>query len=171
MNPGHDLLDLGAGSGLLLNHISHGFRKVTAVELYPEFSRFITGAAHIAVVNCDILSFDSDDRFDVVTLFGVMNFFGRDEAAAIYRKAFRFLRPGGHLVVKNQMGVDDDVVVDRFSEELQQQYYSEYRSAGHEGRLMGEAGFELVREDDIYPAEFNRWPDTRFTAIVARKPQ
>lgn len=171
LNPGHDLLDLGAGSGLLLNHISGGFRRVVAVELYPEFSRYITPGEHITIVNADILSFDTGERFDTVILFGVMNFFSREEALSIYRKVFRFTRPGGHMIVKNQMGMSGDVIVDRFSEELQQDYYSEYRSVASETSLMREAGFEVLRVDDIYPDEFNRWPNTRFKAILSQKPQ
>jgi cyclopropane fatty-acyl-phospholipid synthase-like methyltransferase len=170
LNKDHALLDLGAGSGLLLNHIAHGFRKVVAVELYEKFSQFIKPAPHITVINQDILGFDTAETFDTIILFGVMNFFSNTEAESIYRKLWRFAKPGGSIVVKNQMGVGEDVLVDRFSEELQQSYYSEYRCPESESRLMQAAGFDVRRVDDIYPDEFNRWPNTRFKVIVAGKP-
>jgi cyclopropane fatty-acyl-phospholipid synthase-like methyltransferase len=170
INPEHSLLDLGAGSGLLLNHIKDGFQKVAAVELYPEFSKFITPSENTTIVNADLLTFDTDDQFEIVILFGVMNFFSADEAASLYQKFYRFTRPGGKLIVKNQMGVSENVYVDHFSEELGKHYFSEYRSSASESSLMTSAGFIVSRVDDVYPDEFNRWPNTRFTAIVCHKP-
>ena len=169
INQKHDLLDLGAGSGLLLNHIKDGFRKVVAVELYPEFSKFINVSDNTVVINEDLLSFQTKEQFNVVILFGVMNFFNTEEAMTLYEKFYRFTLAGGVLVIKNQMGVDEDVSVDHFSEELGKHYFSEYRSVESECALIERAGFKVSKVDDIYPDEFNRWPNTRFTAVVSHK--
>jgi cyclopropane fatty-acyl-phospholipid synthase-like methyltransferase len=171
LNAEASLLDLGAGSGLLLNNISGGFGRVVAVELYPAFSKFIEQHPNVAVINADLLQFETDEQFDHVIAFGVMNFFDRAEAERVYNKIYRFTAPGGRMVVKHQMGVNGDVLVDRFSEELGQNYYSEYRSIENEKALILGQGFENIHVTDIYPDEFNRWSNTRFIAITATKPQ
>lgn len=171
INPDHALLDLGAGSGLLLNHIKDGFREVVAVELYENFSQFIESSKNTTIINEDLLSFETKKEFDLVILFGVMNFFNAQEAQALYSKFFGFLKPGGKLIVKNQMGIKDDIKVDHFSKELGQNYYSEYRQTDKEAAMMRQAEFEVLRIDDIYPEKFNRWPNTRFIAIVGEKPE
>lgn len=165
----NSLLDMGAGTGLLLNQISGYFQAVTAVELYPEFSKFIKPKPHLRVVNQNILDFETAETFDLVIAFGVMNFFSTTEAEALYKQFFKFTTQGGTLIIKNQMGVAKDVIVDRHSEELGHHYYSEYRSASHEAKLISAAGFNVSDVHDIYPDEFNRWPDTRFQCIVASK--
>ena len=163
------LLDMGAGTGLLLNQISECFQAVTAVELYPEFSKFITPKPHLHVVNQDILDFETTKIFDIVIAFGVMNFFSTTEAEKLYKQFFKFTTQGGTLIIKNQMGVVEDVIVDKHSEELGHHYYSEYRTASHESKLISAAGFSINDVHDIYPDQFNRWPNTRFKCIVASK--
>jgi cyclopropane fatty-acyl-phospholipid synthase-like methyltransferase len=168
-DPRKSLLDMGAGTGLLLNRISDEFQTVTAVELYPEFSKFITPKPHLQVVNQNILDFESTETFDIVIAFGVMNFFSKAEAKKLYKQFFKFMAQGGTLIIKNQMGVAEDVIVDQHSEELGQHYYSEYRTVSHESKLISAAGFSVKDVHDIYPGEFNRWPNTRFQCIVASK--
>jgi cyclopropane fatty-acyl-phospholipid synthase-like methyltransferase len=170
-NAQRTLLDLGAGSGLLFNKLSPGFKHAIAVELYPQFSRFIDDRPNVTVINADVLEFETEKHFDLVIAFGVMNFFDREEAAKIYSKMFRFAAPGGRMIVKHQMGLTEDVIVDTFSEELRQNYYSEYRSLENEMALVSSAGFDDLRTTDIYPDAFNRWGNTRFMAITALKPE
>jgi len=163
------ILELGAGSGLLLNGIMDDCAKVTAVEMYPEFSRFIRNADHVTVVNCDILSYTAEETFDVILLFGVMNFFDSEEAIRIYGMCAAALNNNGMLLVKNQMGIHGDVVVDGLSQELGQHYFSHYRTPDHEAELIRQSGLDIFKIDDLYPDEFNRWPNTRFKVIVAEK--
>lgn len=164
-----DLMDAGAGTGLLLNNVSALFKSVLAVEMYPAFSDFITPRDHLTIINQDIRAFQTDKSFDLLIAFGLMNFFNIDEAAAIYRNFFTCLRPGGRLIIKNQMGRHETVIVDGVSAELGQSYYSEYRTADAESQLMTQAGFTIETIDAIYPDAFNRWPNTWFRAVVARK--
>jgi len=163
------LLDLGSGTGLLINHLVDDFKAVTAIEKYPEFSEFIRKSPNIEVINMDLLEFKVDCCFDYVSLFGVMNYFNKEEAIIIYEKALYFLKEEGKLIVKNQMGIDDDVVVDGFSEELQTNYYSEYRHIDKEVALLKSVGFGKVDILDIYPKEYNRWNNTHFYALICKK--
>ncbi len=163
------LLDLGAGTGLLISHLAKNYKKIVAIEKYSEFSKFISKSPNIEVINVDLLEFKADCCFDYVSLFGVMNYFNKEEAISIYEKALYSLKEEGKLIVKNQMGIDDDVVVDGFSEELQTNYYSEYRHIDKEIELLKSIGFRNIEVVDIYPKEYNRWDNTHFYALVCEK--
>lgn len=162
------LLDLGSGTGLLINSLVDKFGCITAVEKYPQFSRFITRAPHLEIIDADLNELESSGQFDLITVFGVMNFFNNSEALRLYRKAAQWLKSDGVLIVKHQMGVQEDVLVDGYSEELGTHYYSEYRWVRHEMQLLSEAGFCVEEPFDIYPPAFNRWKNTHFYALVCR---
>lgn len=162
------ILELGAGTGLLLNEIMDGYARVVAVEMYPEFSRFIRRDDHVSVYNVDILDFQTSECFDVVIMFGVANFFSEDEVSRVYKRSLSWLKTGGRLIIKHQMGRHEDVQVSGFSEELQAEYYSEYRTLERECALLSSAGYQIERTGPVYPSEFNRWPNTYFMFIVAQ---
>ena len=165
------LLDLGAGTGLILNGLVDAFDTVTAVEKFPEFSRFIEPRRHLDVVNADLLAFEPVRTYSTVTIFACLNYFNFFEASAIYRKAWAALAPGGTLIVKHQMGVKDTVLVNRISEELGQYYFSQYRSLADELTMLALTGFEDLRSFDIYPADHNLHTNTHYYAITATKPR
>lgn len=160
------LLDLGSGTGLLINPLVNEFGRITAVEKYPQFSRFISPVPHLELIEADLNEFETSGKFDLITIFGVMNFFNRTEALRIYKKAMRWLKSDGVLILKHQMGIQEDILVDGYSEELGTHYYSEYRWVRHEMDLLAEAGFCVEEPIDIYPPEFNRWTNTHFYALV-----
>ena len=163
------LLDLGSGTGLLVNHLTSHFKEIVAVEKYSEFSKFITNTPNIKVVNSDIIEFETDRCFDLISLFGVMNYFNKEEAICIYKQTISSLEDKGKLIVKNQMGIDNDIVIDGFSEELQTDYYSEYRHVDKEIALLKSIGFRNIELVDIYPEVYNRWDNTHFYALVCEK--
>jgi len=163
------VLDLGAGTGLLVNHLIGKFKHIHAVEKYESFSKFIARDPSVTVTDEDVLAFETAGKYDIVTAFGLLNFFSEEEAKRLFRKVHDFSAPNGMAIIKHQMGVNDTVVVNGFSEELQQPYYSEYRHVTREKDLLLWAGFTHVEVVDIYPAEYNRWPNTHFYALVCTK--
>ena len=168
-NPNKTLLDLGAGTGLLVNNLEKDFKKIVAVEKYADFSKFIHQSEVISVINMDLLELKIDEAFDYVSLFGIMNFFNHAETKHIYEKVGKILKNDGTLIVKNQMGVAEDIIVDDYSEELNTYYYSMYRQVDEEINLLNEIGFSNIEKIDIYPPEFNRWSNTHFYALICRK--
>ena len=158
-------LDLGSGTGLSLNPLLEFFGDVVAVEKYPEFSRFIQARENLTLITSDLLTLQLKTNFDLVTVFGVMNFFSDAEAVSLYRKIAGWVKPHGKLLVKHQMGIDGDVEVDAYSDELGSNYFSHYRGLKKEQRMLEEAGFSVTNVFDIYPKEFNRWDSTHFYAI------
>ena len=162
------LLDLGSGTGLLINHLVDDFKKIVAVEKYPEFSKFISNTPKITVINEDLLKLDlpKDEKFDIISLFGVMNFFDSEEATTLYSKIKKYLKDNGLLIVKNQFGIEEDVIVEGYSEELKTDYYSEYRHVEKENDILKSVGFSKINVVDIYPPEYNRWDNTHFYALI-----
>ena len=163
------LLDLASGTGLILNKIYDKVRSIVAVERFEEFSRFIKKSDNIIIVNEDIKVYEPSAVFDLVTMFGVVSYFDYNEIAEIYGKYFKCLKSHGKLIVKNQFGVKEDVLASGYSEELKENYASQYRYIGNEVDLLTKTGYKNVEIIDIYPPECNRWDNTHFYAIVAEK--
>ncbi|KIP31853.1 methyltransferase [Francisella tularensis subsp. holarctica FSC022] len=164
-----NLLDLGSGTGLLINSIHNCFKKIVAVEKYKEFSDFIIRKPNIDIINEDITNFKTHEKFDIITIFGVMNFFNAQEAKYVYKKVLSMMHTNGVLIIKNQFGLNDNVVIDGYSEELKSNYYSEYRYIDGEINLLQKIGFNSIEKIDIYPKEYNRWSNTHFYALVCKR--
>jgi hypothetical protein len=80
----------------------------------------------------------------------------------------KHLKNNGHLIVKHQSGVNEDVEVVKFSEELQSNYFALYRHKDKDESLLTEQGFK-VQVIDIYPDNMNPWKNTHHYAYVAKK--
>jgi SAM-dependent methyltransferase len=163
------MLDLGSGSGLIINKLYAKIGSVVCVEPLEGFTRFIEKSENITIFNQTIMDFNSTDIFDLITIFGTMPYFNEQEAVEIYTKYYPCLKKGGKLIIKNQFGVNEDVTIDGYSEELQTIYYSHYRHIEKEQKILEVIGYKNIEVFDIYPPECNRWDNTHFYAIVAEK--
>lgn len=163
------VLDLGSGTGLIVNNLAESVKSVDCLEAFPEFSKFIKPLNNISIINKNVFDFETEKKFDVVTMFGFMQYFDAAEASVIYRKTFNWLSEGGVVIVKNQFGVEDDVLISGWSEALKKNYYSSYRFLEHEKQILHDAGFVNVDAVDIYPKEANKYDNTHFYALVAHK--
>jgi hypothetical protein len=160
---------LGAGTGLLINSLVGSFREITAVEKYEKFSDFISNSEQVVIINEDVLTFLPSKMYNLITAFGLMNFFSYKEAEAIYQMVFNGCKKSGKFIVKHQMGIREDVFIKGYSNELGCDYYSNYRWLENEKNLLRDIGFKISEVVDIYPPEFNRWDNTHFYAIVCTK--
>ena len=166
-NEGSEILDLASGTGLSINKYYENVGHIDAVEMFPEFSKFIVNAPNVDVFNESITDFTIDKMYDIVSMFGIVQYFNESEIRDLYVKYREYLKPGGKLIVKNQFGVNGDVTVSGVSEELNMPYYSEYRHLDKEIDILRSVGFTAIRAVDIYPPEANRWDNTHFYAIVS----
>lgn len=168
-NKNTKILDLGSGSGLVINKINDKVKHILAVEPFIEFTKFINTNTNITIINKDILNFKTNKLFDLVTMFAVVQYFNQDEIVKIYTKYKNNLKTNGKLIIKGQFGVEDDVVVSGYSDELKTNYYSQYRHLNKEIDILKKIGYENIEVIDIYPPECNRWKNTHFYAIIAEK--
>lgn len=168
-NNSSSVLDLGSGTGLIVNKLFPYVKSIIAVEPFIQFTQYIAKKNNITVINSNIAEFSTDMKFDIILFFALMHYVDEIEAASIYRKYINYLSKNGKMIVKNQFGLHKDVTIDGFSEELQENYFAQYRFIDKEVRLLHEAGFGKIEIVDIYPKECNRWDDTHFYALVAEK--
>ncbi len=169
LKPTTILLDIGSGTGLIVNKIQTLVSSITVVEPFKEFSQYIDQKPHIAIVNRSAFEFETATHYDVLTLFGVMHYLNAAEALELYKKCYSWTKPGGTIIVKNQFGVKEDVVVAGYSDNLKTNYYAHYRHIQGEINTLKEIGFKNIQHFDIYPPECNKWDNTHFYAIVANR--
>jgi cyclopropane fatty-acyl-phospholipid synthase-like methyltransferase len=168
-NSNSQILDLASGTGLTINKYFDKVGHIDAVELYEGFSQFILKTPKITVHNLDILEFQPCKQYDIITMFGILHYFNENETKQIYSRYRNYLKPEGFLIVKQQFGVDKDVEISGFSEELQRNYFSQYRQIDKEVELLKKVGYKNIEVVDIYLPEWNRFENTHFYAIVAEK--
>lgn len=165
------ILDMGSGTGLIVNKIYNKVGNITAVEPLKGFSKHIVKSNNVVVVNQNIFDFkpNIEIKYDLITMFGLMHYFNELEAIEIYKKYFYYLKNNGKMIIKNQFGVNDDVIVDGYSEEQNTNYFAHYRYLDKEVNILSKTGFYNVEAINIYPPECNRWNNTHYYAIVAEK--
>ena len=163
------VLDLGSGSGLVVNKLVKLVGHITAVEKFQSFSQFIDQSDKLELINADLICFRLYKEFDLILATGVMQCIEGKYIADIYKNVFSMTRPGGHFIAHIHCGLEEDVIVDRFSEELNAQYYAEYRQYEKEKQLLLQAGFQSVEVHDVFPDWLNKWPNTRHFLFVCQK--
>jgi cyclopropane fatty-acyl-phospholipid synthase-like methyltransferase len=164
-----NILDVGSGSGLIVNKLVNYVGHITAVEKFEGFSKFIVEHPNMLVINSDLLHFNMRKQFDAVLSFGVSQCFNTEDAAGIYERLFQMTKTGGKMIVRTHCGLHADKVINGFSEELGTEYFAEYRLVANEIRLMEQAGFRFVSQHDIFPDTLNVWPDTRHFIFICEK--
>lgn len=86
------------------------------MEFFEEFTQFIAKKDNINIINKNILDFDTDKKYDVVSLFGIIQYFSTEESIKIYKNCYKYLKPNGKIIIKNQFGVSEDVTVFGYSD-------------------------------------------------------
>lgn len=162
------LLDIASGTGLLINKIYPYVKRIVAVELFRAFTQFIVQAPNITLIHHDITTFVTKEQFDIITFFGIMHYFNKEEAYSIYQRYYHNVKRGGIIVIKQQFGVNENVYVETKFGENKSTYYSEYRTVETEIDLLYDIGYTEIEIIDIYPQHYNKWQNTHFYALTAR---
>ena len=168
-NNNSQILDLGSGTGLIVNKIYDKIKSIDCVDAYSEFTKFIINAPNIRIYNELLKDFKPDKLYDLITTFGTMHYFNEEEARNLYKYYFQFLKKSGKIIIKNQFGLYEDITVESYSKEQQRYYYAQYRHIDKETHILKQIGYKIIDVVDIYPPEGNRWSNTHFYAIVASK--
>jgi len=161
LSPSLRVLDLGAGDGRLTSRVAELVAHVKAVDYTPAILRL--SRPNVATEVRDIRFYEDHERYDLVLLFGVMNFI--EDAESLYRRCRGLVRPGGRLAIKHQCGRRATVRVSAAIDGVP--YQSQYRFLGEEVALLLEAGFSGVESSLPYPPELNPWEDTVYACFVA----
>lgn len=167
--PGDRVLDLGCGTCAMANEIvESGDVYVHAVDVVPAFLNFARTSPNLTVEIADLLQYKTDTRYDVIMLMGVINSFPlAEERESLYDNCSKMLKATGTFFIKSQFGRSEDVIVNKYSEDLRADYMAIYPFIEHELSLL-EKYFAIDRVVDPYPAELNPHHTTHFHYIYAR---
>lgn len=167
LNQNDDLLDIGAGSGLVTNELINSVKTIIAVETFEGLTQFIH--KDILVINAELPTFKIRKEFDKIICTGVTHFFTKFDVEKIYENMFKMLKPGGKLVLRSHCGLKETVVINGYSEELSSEYFTEYRKLEEEVELIKSKGFTRVDVIDEVADELNVWENTRHYYFVCYK--
>jgi ubiquinone/menaquinone biosynthesis C-methylase UbiE len=96
---GRDALEIGCGTGLILERTAARARRATGVDLSAGMARFTTRQKGLTVAQASATDLPfADDSFDVVYSFKVLPHV--PDLAAAVREVRRVLRPGGRAFVE-----------------------------------------------------------------------
>ena len=162
------LLDLGSGTGLILQKIVNFVSEIDALEPVASLSSHIITHPNIKIISDNIFDYSPIKKYDLITMFGFMHYFESSEAANVYELCASWLKEDGTLIVKNQFGIGSEVIINGYSSSLGSDYFAHYRTIEAEKILLEDSGFQVLSVDDIYPKEFNKWSNTHYYAISAK---
>ncbi len=167
--PGARVLDLGCGTCVIANLlVSELDCSVHAVDYVPDFLGNALDHPRLSTEVGDARTYSTPERFDLILSLGVITYLETAaERTGMYERCASMLAPGASLLLKAQFGVEEEVVVETYSEDLGAHYRAVYPQLDEELARMGE-WFE-VEVHDPYPPELSPWDNTHFHHLVARR--
>jgi ubiquinone/menaquinone biosynthesis C-methylase UbiE/DNA-binding transcriptional ArsR family regulator len=162
------LVDLGTGTGRMMEIFAHQARKLIGIDLSREMLSFARAnmdrlkATHAQVRQASLYSLPLQDKSaDIILLHQVLHFL--DEPAAAVREAARILKPHGKLLVIDFAPHDRD--------ELREQ--NAHRRLGLHGdqltKWLTQSGLESVHEELLLPPEQLGARGLTVTIVLASK--
>ncbi|GAB2534816.1 methyltransferase domain-containing protein [Spirosoma aerophilum] len=191
LRPGMSVLDVGCGSGAITRSIAH-ITGSTGWVLGIDPSESLINQANqqagdtpgIAFQQGDVYSFDTAERFDLVTCARTLQWLAKPEAAIQNMK--RFVKPGGHLAILDfnhekiswtpEPPISMRTFYDAFLQWRQDAGFDN-AIADHLEAMMHTVGFETVQVENQFELTHRNDPDfataSRLWAEVAelRGPQ
>ncbi|WP_077619682.1 class I SAM-dependent methyltransferase [Bacillus sinesaloumensis] len=162
------VLDLGCGPGRITNLLEPKVFYIKAVDKQKAFLEYCTNSPKVETVESELTEFNDDSKYNVILLFGIMNYFDDEDVKKIYKNCFSMLKNNGVIIVKHASGINKDVIVDKYSEQIGDWYHAIYRHVVRDDKLLRQSGFE-PNIIDIYPERLNPWENTHYYAFVAKK--
>ena len=101
-------LEIGAGCGAITRYLAEAGAEVLALEGSPRRARIAKsrteGLSNVTLLTDNFDHFETDLRFDVITLIGVLEYAGRfvqgaNPTVAMLEKVRRLLKPNGRLII------------------------------------------------------------------------
>lgn len=165
------ILDLGCGTGILEKKLSSHVKRIIGVDKFQEFLKRAYQAENIQYLVGDLANLDINnlkDNYNVILLFGVSFYLSDDELNDLIAKVVTLMTKNSIFIIKNQWGIKDELIVNKYSEDLQSDYYAKYRKLEDICNLLKlhNLTYEVV---DIYPPEMNLWNNTHEYALIIRK--
>lgn len=162
------VLDFGCGTGAIINTLEPHVSKITAIDKSAEFLNFCIDSPKITKKTADLPYYEDNNTYDLIIMFGLLGFLNNDEVSQLYKLSYKLLKENGKLLIKHACGINEDVMIDGYSEALQQWYHTIYRSVTHDQQLIADV-FPRHTLVDIYPDHLNPWPNTHYYVFIVEK--
>lgn len=167
INPSSKVLDLGCGPCFITNQIAKKVSYIKGVDKFGSFLKYCRTGKNFDAQEYDLVDFTDTRKYDLITLIGVMFCFGDREAKKIYKNCSDLLNDKGVLIIRQQYGIREDVIIDKFSQQIGENFYTYYRQLNKELKIL-EKWFD-VTVIDILPKRLNPWPNTHHYALICKK--
>jgi precorrin-6B methylase 2 len=150
LNPDYTIVDLGAGNGRFSILFAPKVQKVVAVEYVKDFSDFIIQQAEkLNYVNIEVMNMPAEDYccenyVDVVFVSGLLHYLDTEQYNQTIKNISKMLKSGGTLFLRETISVlENEFIVDKFSDELESHYCSIYRTSHQHIEAFCNQGFSL----------------------------
>ena len=160
------ILDLGSGAGELSKSIQGTEDTLTAVDYEENYSRFFDVAKNQHFIQGDVTNFKSFKKFDLILLYGVVTHLSYAEELRTYGLIVDHLAPGGVAIVKHQVSLHEEILINSYSEELKSDYSGRYPARAATEEIL--KTFFYVAETFQYPTEYNKFGNTVNMAYLLR---
>lgn len=175
LEPASTVLDIGSGNGVPVAQAIAGRYRVTGVDIsggQVELARRHVPAA--AFIKADIMATDFPAAtFDAVVSFYALLHIPREEHWTLLCRTYRWLRPGGWLLVNLAAGDDPGTVYPAEGGFFGVRMYFSHFTADRNEALVRGAGFEVLRADLREQLAWNEDQSSSrevFLWVLARKP-
>lgn len=161
------ILDMGSGSGELSKRLQEHGDILIAVDFEENYRRFFRESDSQFFTHSDVIGFESEENFDIILLCGVVTHLTTIEENQIYEKVSKLLAPRGFAVIKHQMSINKEFIVNTYSEALAENYSARY-SSFLETEVKLKSIFQEV-EFVEYPKTFNKFDNSKHVAFLVKK--
>lgn len=94
---GGSLLDVGCGTGFIINIAQKYFDRVVGIDITPAMLKKVKKFRNVELYLTDLLSASFAEKFDVCTTYGVLHHL--PDLKSSFKKISQFLRKGGYFYV------------------------------------------------------------------------
>jgi cyclopropane fatty-acyl-phospholipid synthase-like methyltransferase len=166
LDAGSEVLDLGCGNGVPATEAIARRHRAVGVDISPrQIALARANVPEAEFIERDAASLDfGKERFDAVVSFYMLEHIPRAEHARLLSRVFRWLRPGGYLLMSVEEGEEPGTVAEWLGVPM---FFSSFAADTVLG-MVRDAGFDVLRQETETQLEGARAVPFRW--ILARKP-
>ena len=124
INSNSKIIDLGCGTGVLEKKLHTQVKSILGVDKFQEFIDRAFKSNNIQYLVSSLTELSIDDKFDLILLFGVSMYLSDEEFDIVLDKIISLMHKESILIIKNQWGIKDDVIINKYSDNLKSMYYA-----------------------------------------------
>jgi cyclopropane fatty-acyl-phospholipid synthase-like methyltransferase len=175
LNKSQIVVDIGAGNGRFTMYFAPKAKKVVSVEYIKDFADSIKKQAersqtnNIEVLNMSAEEFRRENYADVIYVSGVLHYLDKEQYRKVISNISKTLKPGGTFFLCESISVlKDEYFIDKFSDELNVNYCSLYRTGRQHIDAFSDQGFLLKKFSPVFEdgSVLNRRVETRFHYFI-----